>query len=105
MTSARLRPLAERDLIDRTQYYLDRDGTGLGERFFDSALDSLRSAEHMPQAGSSHVGELCGLPGLRTWPVAGFPCSWFYFVNADQLDVVRLLSHSQNLPAVLGSVQ
>jgi toxin ParE1/3/4 len=54
----------------------------------------------MPGAGSPRIGELCDIPGLRTRRVAGFPCSWFYFVGTH-VDVVRLLSDAQDLPALL----
>lgn len=59
MTQARLRPLAEADLIDKTAHYRSAGGNKLAERFFDSALASLRSIERMPGIGSPLVGEMC----------------------------------------------
>ena len=101
MTTARLRPLAETDLIDRTRYYRIEGGDQLGARFFDTAIASLRAIEKMPRAGSPRIGELCEIPGLRVRRIIGFPCGWFYFVRADHLDVVRLLADAQDLPAIL----
>lgn len=104
MTVARLRPLAEVDLIERTRYYSTEGGTDLGVRFFDAAVASLRAIEKMPSAGSPHVGELCGVPGLRVRNVPRFPIGWFYFVRPDHVDVVRLLSDAQDLPVVLADL-
>lgn len=75
----------------------------MGERFFDAALASLRSVERMPGIGSPLVGETCEIPGLRSFPVKGFPVRWYYFVADDRLDVVRLLADAQDLPVILGS--
>ncbi len=104
MTTALLRPLAEVDLVARIRYYRREGGDGLGERFFDSAVAALGAITRMPGAGSPRVGELCGIPGLRVRRVVGFPCSWFYFVTHDHVDVVRLLADAQDLPTILADV-
>jgi len=104
VTTARLRPLAETDLIDRTRYYRTEGGDQLGARFFDTAIASLRAIEHMPGAGSPRVGELCEIPGLRVRRIIGLPCGGFYFIRADHLDVVRLLADAQDLPAMLADL-
>lgn len=104
MTTALLRPLAEVDLIARTHYYRREGGDILAERFFDAAVMALGPITRMPSAGSSRVGELCGIPGLRVRRVVGFPCSWFYFVTNDHIDVVRLLADTQDLAAILADV-
>jgi toxin ParE1/3/4 len=101
---ARLRPLAEADLVDRTRYYSAEVGTDLGVRFFDAAVASLRAIEKMPSAGSPRVGELCDIPGLRVRRIPGFPVGWFYFVRPDHVDVVRLLSDAQDLPVMLADL-
>ena len=105
MTSAWLRPRAEADLIDKARYYRGAAGDQLGERFFDAALASLRSLERTPTIGAASIGELCGLPGLPSWPVKGFPIRWYYFVAGDHLDVVRLLADAQDLVALLGIIK
>ncbi len=104
MTTARLRPQAETDLVERTRYYRAEGGNELGGRFFDAAIASLRGIEKMPGAGSPRVGKMCNIPGLRTRRVTGFPVGWFYFTYEDDVDVVRLLADSQDLPAFLADV-
>ena len=104
MTIARLRPLAEADLIERTRYYRNESGVELGARFFDAAVASLKAIETMPGAGSPRAGELCGIAGLRVRRIAGFPVGWFYFVRSDHADVVRLLADAQDLPVILSDL-
>lgn len=103
MTPIRLRPLAEDDLIERIDYYRRHAGDHLAVRFFDTAVATLESIGRMPVAGSPRAGELCEIPGLRVWRVAGFPCGWYYFATTDHVDVVRLLADSQDLPRALAS--
>jgi toxin ParE1/3/4 len=101
---ARLRPLAEADLVERTRYYRAEGGADLGVRFFEAAVASLRAIEKMPNAGSPRVGELCDIPGLGVRRISGFPVGWFDFVRPDHADVVRLLSDAQDLPVILADL-
>jgi toxin ParE1/3/4 len=105
MTSERLRPLAETDLVGRTRYYRAEGGDELGVRFFNAAITSLQAIEDMPRAGSPRVGELCEIPGLRVRRVEGFPCGWFYLIRDEYVDVVRLLADTQNLPSTLSDLE
>ena len=57
--------------------------------------------ERAPRVGSSRLGELCGISGLRVRTVVGVPCGWYYFIGSDHLDVVRLLADAQDLLSIL----
>ena len=105
MSEARLRPLAELDLVERTEYYRSEGGDDLGQRFFDAAIESLREIERMPGAGSLRIGELCGVDGLRSRRLSRFPCGWFYFERRDHVDVVRLLAYAQDLETILSDTR
>ena len=105
MTTTRLRPLAEADVIERTRYYRREGGDHHGRRFFDAAVAALDAIGRMPGAGSPRLGELCDIPGLRFRRIIGFPCGWFYFIAPDHLHVVRLLAEAQDLPAVLADIE
>jgi toxin ParE1/3/4 len=100
-----LRPQAEVDLVERTQYYRAEGGSDLGARFFNTAIVALDAIGRMPGAGSPQVGEMCGIDGLRVRRVPDFPCGWFYFVNGDLVDVVRLLADAQDIAAVLADIE
>ena len=101
MKEARLRPLAEADLIAVVQHYGSEAGLLLAERVFDAATASLKPIERMPAIGSPRFGQLCDIPGLRAWRVEGFPMQWLYFERDDHLDVVRLLGDRQDIVAIL----
>ncbi len=105
MTVARLRPSAENDLVERTRYYRTKAGDDIGARFFDAAVTALHSMERAPRVGSSRLGKLCGIPGLRVRRVVGFPCGWYYFIGSDNLDVVRLLADEKDLPSILADTE
>lgn len=103
MSPARLRPLAEADLVERTRYYRLNAGDDVASRFFDAAIDALSAIEGMPGTGSLKVGELCDIPGLRVRRIAQFPCGWFYVAPHGHIGVVRLLADAQDLTAVLNA--
>ena len=103
MKRARLRPLAEEDLVAAARHYAQEGGIDLGERMFDAALAALKPIERMPSMGSPLLGQRCEIPGLRSWRVPDFPMQWLYFEAADHLDVVRLLGDRQDIVAILGA--
>lgn len=98
MKRAVLRPQAEQDFASKLDYYLDVDApsTALAERLFTAVDNALRQIERRPGAGSLRIGELRGVPMLRSWPVKGFSMQWFYFEGDRRLDVVRLLADRQD---------
>jgi toxin ParE1/3/4 len=98
---AHLRPLAEADLIEATRHYAAEGSIALAERMFDAALAALKPVERMQSMGSPRLGQLCEIPGLRSWRVADFPMQWLYFEAEDHLDVVRLLGDRQDIVAIL----
>ena len=103
MKLARLRPLAEEDLVAAARHYSREGGIDLGERMFDAALAALKPIERMPSMGSPRLGPLCEIPGLRSWRVTDFPMQWLYFEAEDHLDVVRLLGDRQDIVAILSA--
>lgn len=73
----------------------------MGARVFDAALAALKHIQRSPKMGSQRIGQLCEIPGLRSWAVSGFPLRWFYFETKTALDVVRLLGERRDLLAIL----
>jgi toxin ParE1/3/4 len=98
---AHLRPQAEADLLDATRHYATEGSIELAERMFDAAFGALEPIERMPGMGSPRLGQLCEIPGLRSWRVTDFPMQWLYFEADDHLDVVRLLGDRQDITAIL----
>ena len=88
--------------MEAGRYYASEGGAALGARVFAAAVAALDPIQHSPGLGSPRLGRLADIPGLRSWPVEGFPLRWFYFEADDFLDVVRLLGDRQDLAAILG---
>ena len=101
MKPAHLRPQAEADLIEATRYYAKEGSVELAERMFDAAIAALEPIQRMPGVSSPRLGQLCEVPGLRSWRVKGFPMQWLYFESNDHLDVVRLVGDRQDIVAIL----
>ena len=101
MKRAHLRPQAEADLLEATTHYAKEGSLELAERMFDAAIAALEPIERMPGMGSPRLGQLCEIPGLRSWRVTDFPMQWLYFEAEDHLDVVRLLGDRQDMLAIL----
>ena len=96
MIRADLRTQANRDLSERILHYRRVGGDELAVRFVEAAESSLRRIERSPGIGSPRIGELSEVPGLRSWPMKGFPIRWYYFIADDRLDVVRLVEVEQS---------
>jgi toxin ParE1/3/4 len=96
-----LRPRAEIDVIEVTQWYAEQGGQALAERFFDAAREAAKAIQGMPGIGSPRLGHITGIEGLRSWPLRRFPVRWFYIERADFIDVIRLLGERQDLEALL----
>ena len=103
MKRAYLRPQAEADLLEATRHYAAEGSAKLAGRMFDAVISAFEPIERMPGMGSPRLGQLCEIPGLRSWRVAGFPMQWLYFEAEDHLDVVRLLGDRQDIIAILST--
>lgn len=103
MKRAHLRPRAQADLLEAASHHATAGSVDLAERMFDAAIAALEPIERMPGLGSPRLGQMCEIPGLRSWRVTGFPMQWLYFEAEDQLDVVRLLGDRQDVEAILSA--
>jgi len=87
--------------VEAARYYAQEASVDLAERMFDAALAALEPIQRMPSTGSPRLGQLCDIPGLRSWRVSEFPMQWLYFEASDHIDVVRLLGDRQGIIAIL----
>jgi len=67
---------------------------------FDAAIAALEAIQRMPAMASPRLGQLCELPGLRSWRVTGCPMQSLCFETKGHRDVVRLLGDRQDLVAI-----
>lgn len=93
MKPLRRRALADRDIADAIDYYLN-ESPDLARRFVDAAEQAFRHIQRHPGTGSSRYAHELNLPGLRSWPLRRFPYLVFYREGADNIDVWRVL-HGQ----------
>lgn len=101
MKRTRLRPKALSDRKEAARYYRRQASPIVAENMVIAARKALDRIERNPGIGSPRIGEILGIPGLRTWRVSGFPLIWFYFEREDCLDVVRLLGERQDILSIL----
>lgn len=102
MKPAVLRPQALRDQQAEVRYYRGQGGARLAVKVAKASNKALDQLEVEPGMGSPRLGDLLGVPELRTWRVGKFPLFWCYFEREDSLDVVRLLGERQDIVAILG---
>ena len=93
------RSLANRDVEDAIEYYLNEGAEQAALGFLDALEQAyVHIGRHLATASPRYGHEL-NLPGLRSWPLTGFPYLVFYVERPDHIDVWRLLHASRNIPA------
>lgn len=92
---------ALRDIDEAWSWYLAEAGAPVAERFLDALEAATGQIGRQPGIGSPRWAHALNLPGLRSWPVSGYPYLLFYFEHDDAVDLVRLLHGSNDIPATL----
>lgn len=67
------RPAATDDFDAIVDYYLAEAGSGVATRFSQALNTAIDRIGQNPGIGSERLADLCGVSGLRTRPVRGFP--------------------------------
>ena len=99
----RPRAAATADFDEITDFYLAEAGVAVAQRFGLALAATYDRLEGNSAIGSPLIGESCALPGLRSWPVTGFPYLVCYFERPDHVDVVRVLHGARDLDAILAN--
>ena len=90
---------ANRDVNEAVAYDLEEGARGAALGFVDALERVYDHVSRHPAAGSPrHAGEL-NLPGLRHWPVKGYPHLVFYVEHEGHIDVWRVLHAHRDIPA------
>lgn len=95
------RQLARTDIEQAAAHYFDTAGLAVAGRFVAAVEAALAHAATHPEAGSARYAQALDRPGLRFWPLKGFPYLVFYRINSDYLDVWRVLHAERDIPAWL----
>jgi toxin ParE1/3/4 len=85
----KFRRLAERELLDATQWYLADGGPAVAEQFEWAVQRALRLLAFMPRPGTPNY------PGVRTWPLKDYPYTLVYRVQGEVISVIAVAHQSR----------
>lgn len=102
--SVDLRRAAQRDIDEAIDFYVAQTAHDAAHRFIDEVERALDHLSRHPESGSPRYALELGLPGLRHWPVAGYPYLVFYHDRSERIDVWRVLHGERDIPAWLRAV-
>ncbi len=98
------RERARRDVDDTIAFYLSQGAADAAIGFVDALEKAFETVGTHPAIGASRWGDELELPGLRSWPLAGYPFAVFYVERPDHVGVWRVLHMRRDLPTALGEV-
>lgn len=84
---------------EAVEFYRRADAPGAAVGFVAALELTFALIRRNPQAGSPRYGHELGLPGLRAWPLPGYPYLVFYVEQHDRIDVWRVLHAHRHIPS------
>ena len=93
------RELANRDIDDAITFYLSEGAEQAALGFIDALEQAYAHIGRHPAAGSPRYAHELNLPGLRFWPLTGYPYLVFYIERPQHIDVWRMLHGQRDIPA------
>lgn len=90
---------ANRDIDQALAHYLGENAIRAALGFIDALAQAYAHISRSPASGSPHYAHELNLPGLRSWPLAGYPYLVFYVERNDYIDVWRVLQGQRDIPA------
>jgi len=94
-----LRTQARQDVDDAIAHYLGEGAEAAALGFVDALEGAWMHLSRHPATGSPRYAHELQLPGLRAWPLTGYPHLVFYMVGAGHIDVWRVLHGARDIPA------
>ena len=100
MTDKRVVPREQalRDIDAATAFYLDDDDAAAALGFIDAVEQAFVHIGSQAASGSPRYAHELNLPGLRSWPLSGYPYLVFYVVQDTHVDVWRVLHGRRDIP-------
>jgi len=92
------RTLANRDIDEVIAYYLGEESPSAALGFIDALEQAYAHIGVHPATGSPRYAHELNLPGLRSWPLTGYPHLVFYVERPDHIDVWRVLHGQRDIP-------
>jgi toxin ParE1/3/4 len=104
MTIVSLRLAAEHDIERGLSHYLDEAGATVAAAFLEQIDVALKHIQQHPASGSLRYGQLCDVPGLRSWLLTRYPYTVLYMAREAHIDVLRVLHQHADIPAQLSDL-
>ena len=93
------RKVANRDVDEAIEHYLNEDAAQAALGFIGALEQAYAHIGLRPAIGSPRYAHELDLPGLRSWPLTGYPYLVFYIERGDHVDVWRVLHGQRDIPA------
>ena len=93
------RALANRDINETINYYLDENAESAALDFIDALEQAYAHISLHPATGSPRYAHELNLAGLQSWLLTGFPYHVFYVEQPDHINVWRVLHGQRDIPA------
>lgn len=100
MKTLALAPAAKQDRRGEVRYYRTEAGAKVAAKLVDELQKAFSALQQSPAIGSPVIGQQLGIPGLRAWRLSRFPLSVWYFDRGDQVLVVRVVGHRQDVEGI-----
>jgi toxin ParE1/3/4 len=94
-----LRERAAKDVEEAVDDYLNQGAEPAASGLIDALETAFAQIARFPAAGSPRYALELNLPGLRSWPLHGFPYLLFYLERGTHVDVWRVLHQERDIPA------
>lgn len=95
------RAAAARDIEAAVEYYIEVAGPDVAARFEIDLDVALNHVAAYPGTGSRRYAGAGARRDLRFWLMTGFPYALFYRERHGQIELLRVLHQSRNIPAHL----
>lgn len=95
------RIIAQRDVEDAVDYYLNEASEQVALGFIDALEQAYKHITRHPETGSTRYAHELDLPGLRSWPLKRYPFLIFYVEQTDHIDIWRVLHGQRDIPSWL----
>ena len=92
---------ASEDAEEADFYYLEHAGATVADHFLEDYDRALLHIAQLPSTGSARYANLTDARSLRFWTLAKLPYAVFYFEHAVDVEVIRVLHQSSDIPAHL----
>jgi toxin ParE1/3/4 len=97
----RLSDAALWDILEQADWYEQRSGEALAERWGNKVASALIRIEKNPNSGAKCNFNAEQLRGIRRMPIAGFPRHLiFYRVEGDEVKIFRVVHGARDLESL-----